>query len=104
MMNSMLLQAPVSTNGETVDSGVEVTPKVVSFTYLDGFQLMITFKNGEKRIFDVEPYLDKSPMTRPLCSIDYFHQAFCSGGTIEWPNGLNFCQDTFYGLGIPVDD
>ena len=89
---------------DIVDSGVELTPEVVDFTYLDGFQLLITFENGEKRIFDVEPYLDRSPMTRPLRGIDYFHQALCSDGTIEWPNGLNFCQDTFYGLGIPVGD
>jgi len=102
----MLLQAPINviTDDGIVDSGIEVTPKVVSFSYLDDFRLLITFKNGEKRIFDVEPYLDKSPMTRLLRNADYFHQAFCSGGTIEWPNGLNFCQDTFYGLGIPAGD
>ena len=102
-MNSMLLQPPIDTD-EIIDSGVAVTPKVTSFAYLDGFRLLITFRNGEKRVFDVEPYLDKSPMTRPLRSAEYFHQAFCSDGTIEWPNGLNFCQDTFYELGIPVDD
>ena len=100
----MLLNAPIDMDADIVDSGVEVTPKVVSFSHLDGFRLLITFINGEKRIFDVEPYLDKSPMTRPLRNVDYFHQAFCSGGTIEWPNGLNFCQDTFYELGVPVAD
>jgi hypothetical protein len=99
----MLLHPPLDTD-EIVDSGVAVTPRVMSFTYLDGFRLLITFKNGEKRVFDVEPYLDKSPMTKLLHSVEYFHQAFCSGGTIEWPNGLNFCQDTFYEMGIPVAD
>ena len=103
-MSSTLLHAPVDWDDKIIGSGVEMTPEVVSFTYLDGFRLLITFENEEKRIFDVEPYLDKSSLTRPLRSTDYFRQAFCSEGTIEWPNGLNFCQDTFYGLGIPVGD
>ena len=100
----MLLHAPIDTDNEIVDSGIEVTPDVVSFAYLDGFQLLITFENGTKRIFDTEPFLNESPMSQQLLAIDYFHQAFCSNGTIEWPNGLNFCQDTFYGFGVPVED
>jgi hypothetical protein len=100
----MLVQDYIETDDEIVDSGVELTPEVVSFTYLNGFRLLISFENGEKRVFDVGPYLNESPMTQPLRSVDYFRQAFCSGGTIEWPDGLNFCQDTFYGLGVPVSD
>ena len=97
-------EVQIDTDDEIVYSGVELIPEVVSFTYLDGFRLLITFENGERRIFDAEPYLGRSPMSRQLLSEDYFHKAFCSHGTIEWPNGLNFCQDTFYGLGIPVVD
>ena len=100
----MLTQSYIDTNDEMIDSGVALTPEVVSFTYLDGFRLLITFDNGEKRVFDTEPFLHRSPMSRQLLSDDYFHKAFCADGTIEWPNGLNFCQDTFYGFGIPVDD
>jgi hypothetical protein len=100
----MLLQDYIDTDDEIVDSGVELTPEVVAFTHLDGFRLLVTFENGERRIFDAEPFLNRSPMSQQLLSADYFHKAFCSDGTIEWPNGLNFCQDTFYCLGIPVAD
>jgi len=100
----MLTQECVDVDDEIIDSGTELTPEVASFTHLDGFQLLITFENGEKRIFDAGPFLDRSPLSRQLLAGGYFHKAFCSNGTIEWPNGLNFCQDTFYGLGIPIDD
>ena len=100
----MLTQEHVDVKDEIVDSGVELTPEVAAFEYLDGYQLLITFENGEKRIFDARPFLDHSPMSRQLLVDGYFQEAFCSDGTIEWPNGLNFCQDTFYDLGMPVED
>ena len=48
----MLTQEYATVIDEVVDSGIELTPEVDSFEYLDNFRLLITFENGEQRIFD----------------------------------------------------
>jgi len=51
--------------------------------------------NGERREFDVSPYLDKGIFTQ-LKKKSYFQQARVSMGTVEWPQGQDFCPDTLF--------
>lgn len=62
-------------------------------------KLSITFNTDEKKIFDLSPYLDKG-IFKELQDRDYFKQVKAVNGTIEWPNGQDFCPDTLYIRGL----
>jgi len=47
------------------------------------YKLIITYENGEKRTFDVKPYLDKKPYDE-LKNPDLFNKAAISAYKIEW--------------------
>ncbi|MDD5373068.1 MAG: DUF2442 domain-containing protein [Sulfurimonas sp.] len=72
---------------------------VESVEVLEFPKLNITFSTHEKKIFDVSPYLDKGIFTE-LQNRDYFKQVKAENGTIEWPNGQDFCPDTLYIKGL----
>lgn len=60
-----------------------------------GYRLHLEFLNGERREFDVTPYLDKG-VFKQLKNLAYFQQVRVSMGTVEWPDGQDFCPDTLY--------
>lgn len=72
---------------------------VESVEVLEFPKLTVTFNTHEKKIFDVTPYLDKGIFTE-LQNRDYFKQVKAINGTIEWPNGQDFCPDTLYIKGL----
>ena len=62
---------------------------------LDGFQLDLQFNNGETRIFDARPYLDKGAF-RKLNDPVLFAQAFVAFDTVCWPGHLDIAPETLY--------
>ncbi len=62
-------------------------------------KIIIVFNTHEKKSFDVSPYLNKGIFAE-LQNIDYFKQVKAVNGTIEWPNGQDFCPDTLYIKGL----
>jgi len=72
---------------------------VESVEVLEFPKLTVTFNTHEKKIFDVSPYLDKGIFAE-LQNKDYFKQVKATNGTIEWPNGQDFCPDTLYIKGL----
>ncbi len=72
-----------------------MNPSVISVEARDDFKLYIAFENGEKKIFDVTPFLDKGVFTE-LKNVNYFKQARVSFGSIEWPHEQDFSKDTLY--------
>ena len=65
---------------------------------VDTTHLMIDFSNGEKKLFDVSPYMEKG-IFKQLNNYTYFKQVRVSDGTIVWPNEQDFCPDTLYSKG-----
>ena len=59
------------------------------------FKLKLTFTNGEKRVFDVKPYLNTGRFAE-LKNDAMFSSVVCSLGSIQWQNGLDLCPDTLY--------
>ena len=59
------------------------------------YTLTLKFTNGETRIFDVKPYLDKG-IFKELRDKAYFSSVRPFLGSIQWPNGQDFCPDTLY--------
>lgn len=72
---------------------------VKSVETLEHPKLAITFNTKERKIFDLSPYLEKGIFTQ-LKDVGYFKQVKAVNGTIEWPNGQDFCPDTLYIKGV----
>lgn len=72
-----------------------MNPRVAKVIPEEGYCLLLEFTNGERREFDVSPYIDRGIFTQ-LKEKSYFQQARVSMGTVEWPNGQDFCPDTLF--------
>jgi hypothetical protein len=70
-------------------------PRIKNVKAIDNYKLIITFDNDEKRIFDVNPYLDKG-FFKELNDISYFKTVRPYLNSIQWKNGQDFCPDTLY--------
>lgn len=69
---------------------------------LPDFRLLITFENGEQRVFDVTPYLDKG-VFRELRDASVFNGVRVSFDAVEWANGADLCPETLYADSVPID-
>jgi len=65
------------------------------------FTLVLTFTNHEVRVFDVKPYLDRG-IFKELNDLGYFNAVRPFLGSIQWPNGQDFCPDTLYLQSTPI--
>ena len=72
-----------------------MTPRVMAVSPNPDYSLTLTFTNGEKRRFDVRPYLERG-FFRELQSPGYFNAVRPFLGSVQWPNGQDFCPDTLY--------
>lgn len=80
-----------------------MSPRVTAVTPLSKARLLLTFDNGEQRVFDVSPYLTKGIFTR-LAQASYFCQVRVVAGHVEWPEGQDFSRDTLYLRSVRVVD
>lgn len=74
-----------------------MNPRVTKVTPEKNYCLLLEFSNRERREFDVTPYLDKGIFVK-LQDKAYFQQVRLAMGTIEWPEGQDFCPDTLFEL------
>jgi len=81
----------------------ELSPSVVEVIPNPDFTLTLTFENGEKKKFDMTPYIGRSPWFEELGNWDYFSQARPDLGTVVWTNGQDLCPDTFYLGSVPIE-
>ena len=58
-------------------------------------KLLVTFNNGEERIFDVTPYLTKGVFVS-LNDHAVFDRVKVFNGSVLWPGDLDLCPDTIY--------
>ena len=72
-----------------------MNPRIIKVTPEENYCLLLEFTNGERREFDVSPYLEKGIFTQ-LKDKSYFQQARVSMGTVEWPQGQDFCPDSLF--------
>ncbi len=61
----------------------------------EDYQLLLTFENGEKRQFDMKPYLDFG-IFRDLRDTKMFQSVRVSFDTIEWENEADFDPEILY--------
>jgi hypothetical protein len=72
-----------------------MNPRVKDVKSSVDYTLTILFDNGERKVFDVKPYLDKG-IFRELKDPKVFNAVRPFLGSIEWPHGQDFCPDTLY--------
>ena len=70
---------------------------------LQEYQLEVTFENGERRLFDAKPYLNRGSFSR-LKDVTLFNQAYVAYDTVCWPGDLDISPDTIYMCSKPAEN
>ena len=76
-------------------------PRVASAKPTDDYKLLLTFTNGEQRMFDAAPLLDMA-IFKPLANISFFQSVRVAYGSVLWAQDIDYCPDTLYMESIPV--
>ncbi|MGL5912666.1 MAG: DUF2442 domain-containing protein [Bacteroidales bacterium] len=62
---------------------------------LENYKLLLTFANGERREFNMAPYLNKG-VFKVLQDVRIFNTVRVSFDSIEWENGADFDPEFLY--------
>ena len=83
--------------------GKSLNPEVIAVVPNDDYTLTLTFANGEVRVYDMKPWLDRGVFC-DLQNIGYFRCArLDGGGSIQWPREQDVCPDTLYEDSVPLE-
>jgi hypothetical protein len=72
-----------------------MNPYVKSVSPLDDHLLAVVFENGERRVFDIRPYLRLGVFAQ-LRNRAIFRAARVVAGSVEWPGEIDLSYDTLY--------
>jgi hypothetical protein len=75
-------------------------PDVIAVVPQPGHRLELTFANGERRQFDMTPYLDY-PVFQRLRNPGFFGLARVAYGTVTWPGEIDIAPETLYAEAVP---
>ncbi len=70
-------------------------PTVIAVFAESDYILLLEFDNGERKRFDVKPYI-KGSWFGQLNDSAYFKSVRANGFNVEWPNGQDICPDDLY--------
>ena len=68
----------------------------------DNYLLLLTFENGERRQFDMKPYLDFG-IFQELKDLRLFKTVKTSFDSIEWDNEADFDPEILYQKSVKID-
>jgi hypothetical protein len=80
---------------------MEILLDVISVKTRDDYTLELVFENGEKRIFDMKPFLDRKPFVKLLNS-PLFFKASVQYGTVIWPGDIDIAAETLWARSVPT--
>ena len=75
--------------------GEPLSPRVVHVQPCEDYKLILTFTNGERRIFDAGKLLN-IPVFSPLKCKSFFNTVYIAYGSVHWPQDIDYCPDTLY--------
>lgn len=75
--------------------------RVISVTAREDFSLVLLFSTGEKRCFDMRPYLHLPVFVR-LNHPGFFALAHVDYGTVVWPGEIDIAPETLYAQSVPL--
>ena len=78
-----------------------MNPYVKHVRPLEDYQLEVIFENGEHRISDMTPYLQRGLFVR-LQNRAAFQAARVVAGSVEWPGEVDLSYDTLYLESRPI--
>ena len=78
-----------------------MNPRIKSVKAGRSYQLELLFENGERRLFDMKPYLSTG-IFRQLKEESAFRAVKASLGSIQWKGGQDLCPDTLYEESKPL--
>ncbi len=68
---------------------------IVGVKALDGYKIWLEFENGEKKIFDVTPYMNMGRFAE-LRNKSLFNSVSIQFDTVQWANQLDFDPEFLY--------
>ncbi len=74
---------------------------VVSVKAQPDYRLLLEFENGEWRLFDMSPYMDKKPFNR-LKHASMFQAAHVDYGTVVWSGNIDISPETLYDRSVAM--
>ena len=79
-------------------------PTAVAVEALDDYRLLVSFENGEDRIYDLKQALEgmQGKWYGELLDAAYFRTVRIGRGSVEWPNEQDVCPDCLYEDSVPV--
>ena len=76
-------------------------PVPIAVKPIEDFQLLVTFKTGEKRIYDAKPLI-KGDWFGQLRDVSKFNTAKIVSNVVEWSGGQDIAPDELYFSSRPV--
>jgi hypothetical protein len=74
-------------------------PAVNAVQTLPDYRLLLTFDNGDRKFFDMSPYLCY-PVFQRLQNPGFFALARIDYGTVTWPGEIDIAPETLYVDGV----
>lgn len=68
---------------------------ITNAEYTEGYVLLLTFNNGEKRLMDFSPLMQKG-ICQKLQDLDYFKAFSLDPFTVDWNNEIGFAPEYLY--------
>jgi hypothetical protein len=65
------------------------------------YALLLKFENGEKRVCDMSPYMNKNPFVR-LMGSPLFGKTSVDYEAVVWPGDVDIASETLYDRSYPV--
>lgn len=65
------------------------------------YSMLLTFENGERRVFDARPLLSK-PICSDLNNLSFFMKAKAQYGTVVWSDDIDIAPEHLYANSVPV--
>ena len=65
------------------------------------YTMLLTFENGERRLYNARPLLDK-PLCAALKNVGFFLKAKVAYGTVAWNDDLDIAPEHLYEASIPI--
>ena len=73
-----------------------MTPQVIGVEPQAEHKVLLTFDNREVRVFDMQPYINRSSFFKQLEDKEYFKTVRVSLGSIQWKNGQDLSPYRLY--------
>lgn len=69
---------------------------------LQDYRMLLTFADGEKRVYDATPLLEK-PICAALKEPSFFARARAAYGTVVWSDDIDIAPEHLYESSIPYE-